>query len=130
MTLTGLKTLDHTVLLCRDIERTRIFYRDILGLQIETDLPYWISFCVGSSFLTLRPRCTWSVCDDGEIPEGSASVQLAFRVPPAVFDEWYKLLKAKEVEILQQPTELPEWRHNTLFFRDPEGNILEIYAEI
>jgi len=27
------------------------------------------------------------------------------------------------------PTELPDWRHRTLFFRDPEDNIIEIYAE-
>jgi len=25
---------------------------------------------------------------------------------------------------------LTSWRHRTLFFRDPEGNIIEIYAEI
>ncbi len=24
---------------------------------------------------------------------------------------------------------LPDWRHRTLFFRDPEDNIIEIYAE-
>ena len=25
--------------------------------------------------------------------------------------------------------DLPDWRHRTLFFRDPEDNIIEIYAE-
>jgi glyoxylase I family protein len=27
------------------------------------------------------------------------------------------------------PTDLREWRHRTLFFRDPEDNVVEIYAE-
>jgi len=31
---------------------------------------------------------------------------------------------------LSPPKDLPSWRHRTLFFRDPEGNITEIYAEI
>ncbi len=30
---------------------------------------------------------------------------------------------------LRGPSDLPAWRHRTLFFRDPEGNIIEIYAE-
>jgi lactoylglutathione lyase len=35
-----------------------------------------------------------------------------------------------DVEVLSPPKDLPNWRHRTLFFRDPEGNIIEIYAEI
>jgi lactoylglutathione lyase len=31
---------------------------------------------------------------------------------------------------LSPPKDLPSWRHWTLFFRDPEGNIIEIYAEM
>jgi len=38
-------------------------------------------------------------------------------------------LVAKGVPILRGPTDLPDWRHRTLFFRDPEDNIIEIYAE-
>jgi catechol 2,3-dioxygenase-like lactoylglutathione lyase family enzyme len=56
-------------------------------------------------------------------------VQLAFRVPPPAVDEWHADLAAKGVPILRGPTDLPEWRHRTLFFSDPEGNVLEIYAE-
>jgi len=38
-------------------------------------------------------------------------------------------LVAKGVPILRGPTDLPDWHHRTLFFRDPEDNIIEIYAE-
>ena len=38
-------------------------------------------------------------------------------------------LVARGVPILREPTDLPGWRHRTLFFRDPEDNIIEIYAE-
>jgi len=109
---------------------TRAFYRDVMGFPIETDMPTWVSFRVGSALLSLRPRGPWSVCDDGPVVAGSASVQLAFRVPPPAVDACHAELVAKGVTILREPTDLPNWRHRTLFFRDPEDNIIEIYAEI
>jgi catechol 2,3-dioxygenase-like lactoylglutathione lyase family enzyme len=60
---------------------------------------------------------------------GAAAVQLAFRVPPPAVDACHAELVAKGVPILRSPTDLPDWRHRTLFFRDPEDNIIEIYAE-
>ena len=38
-------------------------------------------------------------------------------------------LVATGVPIIRMPTDLPEWRRRTLFFRDPEDNVIEIYAE-
>ena len=28
------------------------------------------------------------------------------------------------------PRDIPAWGHRALFFRDPEGNVIEIYAEV
>jgi catechol 2,3-dioxygenase-like lactoylglutathione lyase family enzyme len=36
---------------------------------------------------------------------------------------------ANGVPVVRPPTGLPSWRHRTLFFRDPEDNLIEIYAE-
>ncbi|MDP3547279.1 MAG: VOC family protein [Phreatobacter sp.] len=129
MSLSAIRNLDHTVLICTRMEETRAFYRDVMQFPVETDLPTWVSFRVGSALLSLRPRGPWSVCDDGPAVAGSASVQLAFRVPPPAVDACHAELVAKGVAILREPTDLPNWRHRTLFFRDPEGNIIEIYAE-
>ena len=38
-------------------------------------------------------------------------------------------LQAAKVKIIGEPTDQP-WGHRTLFFRDPDNNILEIYADI
>jgi glyoxylase I family protein len=129
VSLSTIRNLDHTVLLCARLAETRAFYRDVMGFPIETDTPTWVSFRVGSALLSLRPRGPWSVCDDGPMPKGSAAVQLAFRVPPPAVDACHAELIAKGVTILREPTDLPAWRHRTLFFRDPEDNIIEIYAE-
>ena len=129
MTLGGITNLDYTVLLCSRMAETRAFYRDVLKFPIETDRETWVSFRVGAALLTLRPRGVWSVCDDGKAVPGSASVQLAFRVAPPAVDACHAELVARGVPILRGPTDLPDWRHRTLFFRDPENNIIEIYAE-
>ncbi len=129
MSLDQIRNLDYTVLLCNHMAESIAFYRDVLKLPIETERENWVSFRLGASLLTLRPRCAWSVCDDGESLPGSASLQLAFRVPPPAVDACYEELIAQGVSILRPPTDLPDWRHRTLFFRDPEDNILEIYAE-
>ncbi|MGO4741093.1 VOC family protein [Bosea sp. 2KB_26] len=129
MSLGEIGNLDHTVILCSRMTETRAFYRDIMGFQIEHDQENWVSFRVGSSLLSLRPRGPWSVCDDGPMPPGTAAVQLAFRVPLEAVDRCHAELLAKGVAILREPTDLAKWRHRTLFFGDPEDNIIEIYAE-
>ncbi|TCR70221.1 VOC family protein [Bosea sp. BK604] len=129
MSLRDIRNLDYTVILCRKLAQTRAFYRDVMKFPIETDRETWVDFRIGSSLLALRPRGVWAVCDDGEILPGAAAIQLAFRVPPAAFDTCHAELIAAGVPILREPTDLPSWRHRTLFFRDPEENIIEIYAE-
>ena len=129
MGLDQIHSFDYAIILCDKMEETRAFYRDVMKLPIETDLGRWVSFRVGATLLTLRPRGAWSVCDDGKSVPGSAAVQLAFRVPPPAVDVCHAELVEKGVPILRGPTDLPDWRHRTLFFRDPENNIIEIYAE-
>jgi catechol 2,3-dioxygenase-like lactoylglutathione lyase family enzyme len=127
VSLGGITNLDYTILLCNRMEETRAFYRDVMKFPIETDLESWVSFRVGAALLTLRPRQGF-VWDDGKSMPGAA-VQLAFRVPPPAVDACHAELVAKGVPILRGPTDLPDWRHRTLFFRDPEDNVIEIYAE-
>jgi catechol 2,3-dioxygenase-like lactoylglutathione lyase family enzyme len=129
MSLGDIRNFDYAILLCDRMEETRAFYRDVLQFPIETDRGNWVSFRIGATLLTLRRRGVWTVCDDGKSMPGSAAVQLAFRVPPPAVDTCHAELVAKGVPILRAPTDLPDWRHRTLFFRDPEDNIIEIYAE-
>lgn len=129
MSLREIHTLDHTVMLCRSMSETRAFYRDVMGFPLEIDRENWVSFRIGATLVTLRPRGKWAVCDDGTATPGAACVQLAFRVPPSAVEACHSELVEKGVEILRAPTDLPDWRHRTLFFRDPEANIIEIYAE-
>jgi glyoxylase I family protein len=129
VSLSDIHNFDYAILLCNKLKETRAFYRDVMGFTIEVDRENWVSFRIGATLLTLRPRGAWDVCDDGKTLPGSAAIQLAFRVPPPAVDACHAELVAKGVPILRAPTDLPEWRHRTLFFSDPESNIIEIYAE-
>jgi glyoxylase I family protein len=125
MSLKDIRNLDYVILLCARMKETRAFYKDVLGFPVEMDTETWVSFRVGAALLTLRPRGRY----DGPAATGSAAVQLAFRVPPSALDTCHTELAEKGVPIVQPPKDLPEWRHRTIYFRDPEHNLIEIYAE-
>lgn len=125
--LASIRQLDYAILLCRDIAGMADFYSGIMGFSVIEASPDWVVFKTGSTVLTLRPR---GRSYDGEgPPAGSASVQLAFRVAPANVDICHDELVGEGVTILDQPKDQP-WGHRTLFFADPEHNVLEIYADI
>lgn len=130
MALGAINNLDYVILLCERMATTREFYLNVMKFALEMDRPDWVSFRVGSGLLTLRPRGQRASWHDGPAVDGSACIQLAFRVPPTAVEECHQELITNGVEILSLPKDLPHWRHRTLFFRDPEGNIIEIYAEI
>jgi glyoxylase I family protein len=122
----NLHGLDYVIMLCEDLASMKVFYHEVLGIPIERDWGNWIELRLGTVLLTLRPR---GRSYDGPKASGSAGVQLAFRLEPPEVDAWYAELLQKQVEILEPPRDW-DYGHRTLFFRDPEGNILEIYAEI
>ncbi len=129
MSLKDIRNFDYVVLLCDRIVETRAFYRDVMGFPLVHDSESWVSFQVGATLLTLKPRGPSVAWDDGPSVPGSAAVQLAFRVPPPAVDRCHDELVANGVPIIQPPSELADWRHRTVFFRDPENNVIEIYAE-
>ena len=124
--LKNIRTLDYVILLCEDIVSMKTFYHEILGFPIYRDQEEWVEMNIGATLLTLRKR---GRSYDGAKIHNTAGVQLAFRVTPAKVEGCYRELIAKQVEILDPPRDM-DYGHRTLFFKDPEGNILEIYADI
>ena len=126
--LGAIRSVDFIIILCDDLEKMRNFYADILDFEIEFESPGQnVGFRVGTLYFSLRPR--GRIYDGSKINSNSASIQISFRVPPADVDIAYETLKSKGVDIIEKPTN-HDWHHRTLFFKDPENNILEIYADI
>ena len=123
-----IRSLDYTVIFARQMPVMREFYGETLAFPLHRELgPKWVEYRVGSSLLALTERGL--VFDDPAPPIGVLSMQLAFRVAPGEVATCASTLKARGVNIISGPTDQP-WGHRTLFFRDPDGNVLEIYAEI
>jgi len=124
----SIQAIDYTVILVRDMEAMRRFYETVLGFALLRELsPGWIEYQIGDNTLALaRPSRT---ARDAPTPLGSASLQLAFRVTPAEVDQCADELLRQGIDLLSPPTDQP-FGHRTLFFRDPDGNLLEVYAEI
>ena len=124
----AIRAIDYTVIFVRDMAAMRRFYQDILGFPLARELsPGWIEYRVGGNTLALaRPSLTAS---DVPTPGGSASLQLAFKVSVAEVDRCADELVRQGVDLLSPPTD-QSFGHRTLFFRDPDGNLLEVFAEI
>ena len=125
--LGAIRSMDYVIVLCDDLKRMKRFYADVFDFRIEEEAEHWIAFRVGTLFLGLRTR--GRQYDGPAIPDTSAAMQLSFRVPPADVDLAYQALKARNVDVIEAPTN-QDWPHRTLFFCDPENNILEIFADI
>jgi catechol 2,3-dioxygenase-like lactoylglutathione lyase family enzyme len=125
--LKAIRNLDYVVLLCDNILEMKQFYCEVMGFPIYRDWGSWIEMRVGSVLLALRHRDR--PYDGPSFQPHSAAVQLAFRVAPAEVDACYTELCAQGVAILEPPIS-KDYGHRTLFFKDPAGNVLEIYADI
>ena len=124
----AIRAVDYTVIFVRDMAAMRHFYEDVLCFPLSRELsPGWIEYQLGGNTLALaRPSRTAA---DAPTPVGSASLQLAFKVSPPEVDACADELVRHGVSLLSPPTD-QAFGHRTLFFRDPDGNLLEVYAEI
>lgn len=122
-----IRQVDYTVIFARDLPAMRHFYETVMEfplLRVLSDR--WIEYRVGANTLALTVPGRFG---DAAAEKGAASLQLAFRVPPPAVAECAAALEAKGVALLSPLTDHP-FGHRTIFFRDPDGNVLEIYAEI
>ncbi|OAF06033.1 glyoxalase [Bradyrhizobium centrolobii] len=124
----AISAIDYTVIFARDMAAMRRFYGDVLAFPLLRELsPNWIEYRVGANTLALaKPSRTAA---DARTPAGSASLQLAFKVSAAKVDQCADELVRQGVALLAPPTD-QSIGHRTLFFRDPDGNLLEVFAEI
>jgi len=126
--LATIQQLDYTIVFARDMVRMRRFYQDVMHFAIEQELgPQWVAYRIGHNMLALTERGL--MFEDPAPAPGALSVQLAFRVALPDVDRCAAELAAAGVPLVAPPTDQP-WGHRTLFFRDPDGNVLEIYAQL
>jgi catechol-2,3-dioxygenase len=105
-----------------DVGRAARHYRDTLGLRLNEQTPKHISFQVGWSRLTFQQA-------DGPLP---SVYHVAFGVPVnsiGIARTWLEsraaLLRDESGETVFQ---FSDWRARSIYWKDPDGNILELIA--
>lgn len=125
--LKAVDKLSYVIILCHDLPRMKEFYRGLFAFAVDSESDTGLTFRAGGVLFSLRQR-TRAYDGRGVRPE-LPGVQVAFLVEPAEVDRCHALLIERGVEILDPPADQPRG-HRTVYFADPEGNMLEIYAEI
>lgn len=127
MSSSHLEQFKYVIVPCDNLDRMKAFYRDTFAFPVELDTATTLTFHTGSVILALRKRTRDY---DGEgTREKLPGVQLAFLVSAAEVDRQHRRLVERGVPIFDPPKD-QSWGHRTVYFSDPEGNILEFYAEI
>jgi lactoylglutathione lyase len=119
--------LDYTVVFARDMAAMCRFYEDVMGFRLTRSLSErWHEYALGETTLALATGARFG---DAPTPAGQASLQLAFKVASDMVAACAAELEAKGVALVSPVTD-QAFGHRTIFFRDPDGNLIEIFAEI
>lgn len=120
----GLVGVLETVLYYTEQERTEVFYGEIMGFRLLDREPgRSLFYRAGASvFLLFQSHASQR---GGRLPPHGAegSIHTCFLVPPDEYVLWKSYLTTRGVAILQEI----EWERGlSFYFRDPDGNLLEI----
>jgi len=121
----GIAGILETVLYVADLNRAERFYVEVMGLrQIGKEADRHVFFRVGTGVLLLfladRTRKA------GTLPAHGAhgEIHVCLRIDPETYDPWRKRIASHGLAIERDMT----WPNNgrSFYFRDPDGNLLEL----
>ena len=121
MTTLQLNQIGQIAVNVRDIERAVMFYRDVLGMALQFQVPNMAFFDCGGVRLMLS------------IPLGKAGGTSVIYYKVDDLDSAHRLLLGNNVQILQEPhlvAKMPDHELWMCFFRDLDENTLALMSEV
>ncbi|MFQ5891377.1 MAG: VOC family protein [Candidatus Methanofastidiosia archaeon] len=124
----------HIRLLVSDLKACFLFYRDVLGFDVlwGDEKSNYASFKTGHTALALFKQQLMAEAAGSADKPSYANCQdriaLIFAVDDV--DEVYQQLKDRGVTFITEPLDHPDWGIRTAHFRDPDGNLIEIYSDL
>jgi glyoxylase I family protein len=132
--------LDHVTITVKDLKRTLDFYTGILGFKVlgQTLLDnrkfkiVWLQTSTGMvEVFEFKP--TSGKDQDPTIPQSVSQEDIGirhvgFNIPPANFDAMVAKLREAKVKFTIEPSTAEWCQLRFAFFRDPDGNIVELIS--
>lgn len=111
----------------RDVRRLRDFYAAVLRVRSEGDDPFAVLRTEGAALSLFAERGMEEMAPGSMGAAGRGGYTLELEVRDV--DGEYERLKVMGVPIAKPPTTQP-WGRRSVWFRDPDGNIVNFYAEV
>lgn len=113
-----------TALYVDNVERSRTFYEGLFGFEAvgAGERLTAMAIAPGQVLLLCRKRASTGMGHTAH--DGDGQLHLAFSIPAADLDAWDRRLTARGIDIVERRT----WERGgrSLFFRDPDGHLLEL----
>lgn len=125
--------LTHVRMLVRDYATSFTFWRDTVGLPVifgDEEGPY-ADFQTGAATLAIFSSSAMiqdTGIESGRGGRGADDVLIVFEVPDV--DNAVRELEGRGVRFVTQPTDQPGWGIRVAHFRDPDGNLVELYTSL
>lgn len=124
----GSPRLVNTCLITNDVKRLVEFYEPVLGLKAKRTGEDYAEFLTGVGVLAIFSEDAQEKYIPGSAEAAeNRSVVLQFRV--ADVDQAYRRLQSLVKTWVKPPTTQP-WGTRSIYFRDPDGNLVDFYAPI
>ena len=122
----AVKELGHVGIYCTDVQKSKAFYTDILGLTVTDEDPDGRII-----FLSAQPdeeHHEVALCPGRDVTSGAKVIQqVSFIVEDlATLKQFYTHLKENEVRIRSVVTHGIAF---AIYFYDPDDNVIEVYAK-
>ena len=123
MTAPSIARLGHVGIHCKDLEKQKTFYRDVLGLQVTDEAP-----AMGMVFMSARPEeehHEFLLCGGRNVDDVNLLQQISWRCDSLedviAFYQRFKANRIKFDMIVSHGNAVG------VYFSDPEDNRLEVY---
>ena len=120
--------LSHVCIITDDLNRLTGFYQRVLLIEPQIFRGEYVEFPTPGATLSLYSLASHEQLAPGTMEAAlNHSVELEFAV--ADVEAEYARLQKERIDWVMAPTTLP-WGHRSIYFRDPDGNLINFYSMI
>ena len=117
--------INYAIIFVSDMQRSLVFYRDVLELPLRFESPHWSEFATEGATLALHATNVVAAPSDDRSHERSGSCRPGFSVPD--LDAFHQRMIAAHVVCVQPPK--PVFGARVAQYLDPDGLVLSVGEE-